>query len=198
MRLLLLCACALVLSSCKPATKTRKNDTTFKAAQSTSLTENPTTEIEHSEEPEVQVGENQEDTTTDNSPSENLLTAEDVRAETEEAIQTAKQFAEQRERELHKTIDSQYQEFMAKLDLLKEEASSMREQAKTRVTNQLAKINDGMVKSAEKLAKAEDKSQETLNNLSQELQTMLAKFNNNSVSIEIVDSNEEVEATAAN
>ncbi|MCB0352826.1 MAG: hypothetical protein KDD64_04850 [Bdellovibrionales bacterium] len=104
------------------------------------------------------------------------VSADDVRVATRRAIEAARKYAAQREKELHHQVDDQYSSFQEKLSELQEKAQTLRDSAKAKISEELTLLDEQAKSSGEELSELEKRSSETVERLSKKLDQMLAEL----------------------
>jgi MFS superfamily sulfate permease-like transporter len=102
------------------------------------------------------------------------VTSEDVRQQTALALETTRRFVKQKEQFYYGKIDEQLKSFNERLDVLRERAGLISEQAKKRVTSELDSLAVRVDDTSQKLVELNSSSNQALGELSKELEEMLS------------------------
>lgn len=105
--------------------------------------------------------------------SENV-TLDRVKSETSEALAVADAFLQQQEKKYYNKIDSELQQFSARVEKLKTRAETAAQGAKEKVSKQLTELRNQMVVTGSQLGDFNKKSESELGQLSKELTQLLS------------------------
>lgn len=115
-------------------------------------------------------------TGNEDGPDSKKITAEQVKKEAREAVELAKNFTVQTEKEYHAQIDKELREFNGELDALRKRAEKLSEQAKAQVTMEIRVLGSKMEGTTQQLDQLGDLNMQRLKELNKSFNEMLASL----------------------